>query len=118
MANGTDGRVYGGDPELVHIADGQRAETGRMLAEVLDSWMRDAAYRDGARSKEEAATQPLCVGCTMIAGFDMLVALAQRNGQSLKELGLTMAAAFAKLAENPTSPYREEITVIMDSVGG
>lgn len=113
--NGTQGRAYGGDCELVHVADGQRAAMGRNVAVVLDSFMRAAAEANGMRSAEDAYTQDLCPGCYMIVAFNMLVCLAEENDQNLQELACTMARAFAKLAEGgKTAARMEEIEVILD----
>lgn len=107
--NGTDGRVYGGDTALVHIADGTRRAMGETVADYLDYEMRHSARVQGKN-----AEGLLCPGCTMIALFNAAVKLAEDNGQPLTELGRTMSAAFAKLAENPDAAGTEEIDVILD----
>lgn len=116
--NGTDGRVYGGDCDLIHVADGKRAFAGRKMAELMDEWMRSRVAESGARTVEQLwgdDAQALCPGCYMIVGFNMLLTLAKRNGQSVQELGRTMSAAFAKLAEcGDTDECIEEIAVIVD----
>src|ERR1044072_9106005 len=96
--NGTDGRVYGGDPNLIHVSDGQRANAGRKMAQVLDELMRERAEN---RTAEQRATQKLCPGCYMIVTFDMLLTLADQNGQPRRELALSMIGAFSKLLEVP-----------------
>ncbi len=115
---GTNDRVYGGDPSLIHIADGERAHVGDYMAAELDEEMRKLAFDSGARDFKETQEQLLCPGCYMVAGYDMLVTLAKANGQSLKELALTMAAAFTELAKDTSQPYRESITVILDPCEG
>lgn len=116
--NGTDGRVYGGDAVLIHVADGKRADAGRSIAAVIDSEMRGRAVMGGQRTKEQAYGPnafALCPGCYMIVGFNAMVELARQNGQSFRELGRTMAAAFAKLAEcGDDAECIEEINVILD----
>lgn len=115
--NGTDGRVYGGDCDLIHVADGKRADAGRSVAHYLDGMMREYAYRSGTRTSAQADTQALCPGCYMIVGFNALVTLAKENGQSMRELGLTMAQAFQALAEctdESGDACMEEINVILD----
>jgi len=114
--NGTDGRVYGGDCGLIHIADGKRTAAGMAVANFLDESMRVNAVRSGARTDREAEMQNLCPGCYMIALFNAAVELAQRNRQPLSELGNTMAAAFQALAEKPAASEAclEEIAVILD----
>jgi len=107
--NGTDGRVYGGDRDLVHIADKTRGNFGAELATTIDRAMR---YRARWQGKSYEGT--LCPGCYMIALFNAAVTLAQRNGQPLTELGNTMANAFARLADNPNGGLTEEIEVILD----
>lgn len=112
--NGTDGRVYGGDCDLIHIADGNRQNVGRAMAEALDWRMRLDAEARGARTPQEADAQQLCPGCYMIAGFHMLVELARQNGQSTQELGASMARAFQALRDGRM--IGEEIEVILDPV--
>lgn len=114
--NGTDGRVYGGDCDLIHVADGQRAQLGRDMAYILGQQMRRDAFNRGDRTLIQAAEQSLCPGCYMVVGFDMMVTLARQNGQSLRELGRTMAQAFAFLAECDESDADciESIHVILD----
>lgn len=116
MSNGTLNRVYGGDPGLIHIADGQRAKMADLLAEELNKRMRFGAWYREERTQEQAQTQPLCPGCYMVVGFDMLVTLARNNGQSLTELSRTMIGAFQELAkcEDYDNACRESITVMLD----
>lgn len=118
MSNGTEGRVYGGDPNLIHIADGTRADVGRAIADAVDLQMRWLADGNKARSWSQiwgSQRQALCPGCYMVVGFNTMLTLAERNGQSLRELGLTMAQAFAKLAEDQSPSTIEEILVILDA---
>lgn len=114
--NATLGRVYGGDTGLIHIADGQRRHVGARLAVMLDSIMRADARMRGDRTEAEADRQDLCPGCYMVAMFNACVELARQNGQSLAELGNSMAAAFQALADNPnaTAANIEHIGVILD----
>ncbi len=112
---GTLGRVYGGDPALIHIKDGTRADVGADLATALESMMRANALADGTRTAEAAMSQDLCPGCYMVALYDAAVTLAQRNGQSLLELSRSMAQAFSLLAERLDNPFTEEIEVLLDS---
>ncbi|MCR5870655.1 MULTISPECIES: hypothetical protein [unclassified Sphingomonas] len=110
--DGTEGRVYGGDPNLIHVPDGKRADLGKALATDLDHLMRVGAR---GRTLHQASTQPLCPGCYMIVGFDMLVTLADRNGQSRTELANSMIRAFEHLRDNPEGPgLVEEIAVVLD----
>jgi hypothetical protein len=118
MANGTEGRVYGGDPNLIHIADGTRAEVATQVADFVGAEMRLRADAQGQRTWSQiwgSERQNLCPGCYMVVGFNTLLVLAERNGQSLRELGLTMAEAFSKLAEDQSPATIEEIMVILDS---
>lgn len=118
--NGTDGRVYGGDCDLIHVADGKRVEVGEDVAAFVDRLMRRKAYHEDRRTYAQTLgdeAQQLCPGCYMIVGFNMLVSLAEHNDQDLIELGRTMAAAFTKLADQVESGqgvHIEEITVEMD----
>lgn len=107
---GTNGRVYGGAKSLVHIPDGNRAEVGARIAEEIDTIIR-------ARSNQcpdVVEDGKLCPGCYMIALFNAAIALADANGQPRRELGRTLSAAFAKLAERPNSGTTEEINVLVD----
>lgn len=113
--NGTQGRVYGGDPNLIHAADGTRAGMGRELAERLSLEMRADALARGDRTIEQASEQAICPGCYMVIGFNMLRELALQNGQSWAELGRTMAAAFGKLTEDGVDV--ESIDVLLDPAG-
>lgn len=109
--NGTDGRVYGGDPSLIHVLDGMREAMGRDLAMMLDMLMR---FRAEGRSVDQKIVQKLCPGCYMIVAFDMLIALADDNGQSRTELARCMGNAFSQLLNNPDSGMTEEIYVLLD----
>jgi hypothetical protein len=55
----------------------------------------------------------LCPGCYMIALYDAAVILAQENGQSLSELGHSMAHIFTQLAQGEIN-LTEEINVMVD----
>lgn len=116
--SGTLGRVYGGDENLIHIADGHRNQFAKDTAAELDRHMRLAALSNGQRDGAQASSQKLCPGCYMVVGYDLLVYLAKHNGQSLVELGSTMAAAFSRLAIDAAAGEehveREEIVVILE----
>jgi hypothetical protein len=95
-------QVYRGCAQLVHIEDGHRAVMGRELATQLDFAIRQRA----AEVQEDESTgnpwnDPLCPGCYMVAVFNCAVELARRNGQSLTELGNSLAGAFKLLADSP-----------------
>lgn len=111
--NGNDGRVYGGDCDLIHVEDGQRQNMGKEMAFFLDATMRERAVMRGARGEQEAAKQDLCPGCYMIVGYNALIELAEQNGQSKRELGMSMATVFKALAEGIEFNH-EEIAVILD----
>lgn len=102
--SGTLGRVYGGDPQFVHIADGERQHVGALVADYLDGLMRALSMDRNAKEKR------LCPGCYMIALYNAALTLAERNGQSRAELCRSMAGAFAALASDDTY-NREEIHV-------
>jgi hypothetical protein len=112
----TNGRVYGGDTGLIHIEDGNRASIGFWLAQCLDEKMRKDAINDVRRNKKEAREQSLCPGCYMVAIFNAAVSLATRNGQSLRELGVSMSLAFRELALDPDGDNIniESIGVVLD----
>lgn len=109
---GTDGRVYGGDPTKIHIDDGRRADMGLRIAEHLTRRMREEY--SGERTLDERMDQQLCPGCYMIAAFNMLLVLAQENGQSRTELANSMIGAFTKLRDDPNAGLTEEIEIMLD----
>lgn len=114
--NGTDGRIYGGDAMLIHIKDGRRRDFGEELAAVLDTQMRELALRRGMKTKEEVNSQNLCPGCYMIAAFNMLVTLAHQNGQSMHELGASMAQLFIRLQwDEALARGTEEMDIVDDN---
>ncbi len=114
--NPTEGRVYGGARNLIHIADGQRENVGAYLARMLDAHMRAEAVRNGSRSEAQAWGDPdrraprqqLCPGCYMVAIVAAAVKLAEENDQSVQELGRSLSAAFAAIAENGTGERNME----------
>lgn len=114
--NPTEGRVYGGDCVLIHIADGERADMGAWLAARLDQRMRLDAIAESRRTESEAESQDLCPGCYMVVLFNAAVELAKHNRQSLRELGASMAAAFQQLVDNPNADEAniESIGVVLD----
>ena len=88
--------VYRGDPTKIHIRDGQRATMGKRIAKLLSSEMRiDAVDRDAVQRWQ----QPLCSGCYMTAVVNMAAELARMSGQSLEELGATLAYEFGEMAK-------------------
>lgn len=109
---GTLGRVYGGNPNLIHIDDGTRAEFGHDMAGQMDGMMRERYT--GERTEYQLVTQRLCPGCYMIGAFNMLLTLADGNGQSRLELARSMKAAFEALEANPEMGLTEEIIVKLD----
>jgi hypothetical protein len=109
--NGTEGRTYGGDKNLVHIEDGKRCLAGAKIADFADNSIRKAAWSRGVAN---AYSAPLCPGCYMVAIFNAAVELAKRSGQPLEELGASLSHAFRKLAENPEAGVTEEIKVLLD----
>jgi hypothetical protein len=108
--NGTDGRVYGGDRNLVHIPDGKRKDVGAEIAAEVDRIIRHASVQPAVIKVDGV----LCPGCAMIALFNAAIIIADENGQSRRELGATLSAAFRKLAEDPEAGLTEEITVLVD----
>ena len=116
----TEGRVYGGANNLIHIPDGERKLVGTLLAEALDANMRHRAVQTGARTATQTWSptqrQPLCPGCYMVAIVATAVALAERNGQSITELGNSLSRAFADLAKNGSGERNMEwIDVQLDA---
>lgn len=109
--DGTDGRVYGGDPNLIHVPDGQRREAGRRAAAAIDFIMRAISNRI---PWPQRAQRRLCPGCYMVVLFNAAVALARANGQPLSELGRSMARAFGQLADGMNEDGIEEIAVMLD----
>lgn len=115
MNKGTLGRIYGGNPELVHVPDGMRTALGQKLAKDAENSIRmvSASHNDNARYKE-SYQYPLCPGCYMVVGFNMMVTLASRNGQSITEMARSMKEAFAKLERCSLAECIEEIEVLLD----
>ena len=109
--NGTEGRVYGGDPNLIHVPDGRRREAGRMAGAAIDFIMRQITE---SFPWPQRRTKLLCPGCYMVVLFNAAVWLARQNGQSLTELGETLGTAFLLLAKNPNDAGIEEIEVQLD----
>lgn len=109
--DGTLGRVYGGDPNLIHIADGKREGAAAQLAFELDRLMRQHAEN---RTADEKERQPLCPGCYMVVGFDMMLILAEQNGQCKRELARTMRDAWQMVLDNPEQDCVEEILILID----
>lgn len=107
-------RVYGGDCNLVHIADGTRKEVGEEIAMFLDDVIRDRAELQG----KDTEGKYLCPGCAMIALFNASIITARNNGQPLSELARTMAHAYDRLLANPEAGLTEEIEVILDGDDG
>ena len=99
--NGTEGRVYGGDPELLHIPDGRRGEFGQEIADFITRRMQEM---NGGR------TDPLCPGCYMIALMCAGITLARLNGQSIVELRDALGNAFETLNLNDALP--EEMLIV------
>jgi hypothetical protein len=108
---GTQGRVYGGDPNLIHIPDHHRKDVGIDLADNLEGTMRLLAIQNQGVSFADR-DKKLCPGCYMIAGIDMMLVLADRNGQDRRELALTLVEAFKKLADDPNADLIEEVHVV------
>jgi hypothetical protein len=109
--NGTDGRVYGGDPNLIHVPDGTRADVGARAAAFVENEMRQGAENRTERQRE---MQRLCPGCFMVVGFNMLLRLADDTGQDRRELARSMIHAFEQLLANPDAPPLEEIFIQLD----
>lgn len=104
IPRGTEGRVYGGLRDKVHIRDGQRGAFGVRVADFIDAEMR--------AGDDDAGDKPLCPGCYMIAILGTTITLAQRNGQSLAELGCAMAYAYTQLAERAKADLPEEMLIL------
>lgn len=109
---GTLGRVYGGNPNLVHIADGTRKLAGLRIKNYTDNLMRMLA--DESNTGADTRGKRLCPGCYMVALFNAAIHLADANGQSRRELGNTMGQAFALLSAHPQDGLTEEIDVLID----
>lgn len=109
--NGTAGRVYGGDCDLIHVPDGQRGRLGKLVASFISTTMRLLTVD---RTDTQRDTQLLCPGCFMIVGFNAMLALADANGQPRRELAKSMIGAFQLLLDNPDQPPLEEINVALD----
>ena len=111
MQRNSEGLVYRGREDRVHIADGERANMGEELADFLGGAMRQYA---AMRGDGGAWMNRLCPGCYMTAVYNMAVTLAEGNGQSLRELGRTLAGEFQRLADGE-QVHVEEVRVVLDS---
>jgi hypothetical protein len=109
--NGTEGRVYGGDPDLLHVPDGKRSDLGALVAAFIEGQMREGAENRTERQKE---MQRLCPGCYMVVLFDAALHLADNTGQSRLELARSMKWAYEQLEANPEQPPIEEIFIRLD----
>ena len=110
--NGTGGRAYGGDPDLIHIPDHHRADVGVAIASQVDALMRVLGVLGvGHEPAPMDSEKPLCPGCYMIALFDAAVELARREGQPVTELGYSMAQMFYSLAQDGSYRPTEEMVV-------
>lgn len=105
---------YAGDPNLVHVADGRRADMGRSAAGFIEQEIRYNASVAGRGDLNNAYKAPLCPGCYMVVIYNTALELAKQNGQSETELCRSLSLAFAKLADNPNMD-KEEIFVCLDS---
>lgn len=105
-------RVFGGNPNLIHVDDGLRADMGQRMAAILDAEMR--SNYSGERTPEQLRDQPLCPGCYMIVAFNMLLTLAERNKQDFRTVARTMRNAFDCYLETPDGECIEEIAVMLD----
>lgn len=111
---GTSGRAYGGDPALVHIPDHHRTDVGRALADCLEMQMRlIGTLGVGHEPKPYDDASPLCPGCYMIALFDAAVFMARRQGQDVRELGLSLGGLFTTLAHDPNFQPTEEMVIVI-----
>lgn len=106
--NGKAGKVYWQDDNLVHVED-QWQDYGHRMAAKLEIAMRDA---NGIEGWEGFEMKPLCPACYMLIGYNMLVALAQRNGQRLVELKESMSRLFSDMDLN--SPYTDTVNVVCE----
>lgn len=113
--------VYRGKAEKIHVADGHRADMGDWLAHKLDEQMRNEAVNEPIGDEERTWAQAygkdaqrLCPGCYMTVLYDAAVSLAKANGQSLTELGRTLAGVFTTLAETGGPERREDVPVQPD----
>lgn len=94
----SDGRVYGGREQYIHIKDGQRARFAREVAEFITTKMKAEAVARGSRTQEQADVQSPCPGCSMIIVFNVAIILACQSGQSLREMAISLGKAFTTLA--------------------
>lgn len=104
--------VYRGT-DRVHIADGYRGDVGVAAARFIGQTMRADAVEDGMLTEEAARTKSLCPGCYMTVIVNAARHLALESGQSLRELGNTLAYEFKRLAETDLGPI-EEVNVQRD----
>lgn len=100
LHNGTEGRIYGGDPNLLHIPDGTRGAFGQEISDFVTKRLREM---------NNGRTDPLCPGCYMIALMNAGVILARENGQNITELRDSLSNAFSTL--NLDDDLNEEMII-------
>lgn len=102
--NGTEGRVYGGDPNLLHIPDGQREAFGIDVANYAIQKLRE--INGGSDLKP-------CPGCCNVVVFNVALELARQSGQSVTEMAASLSLAFTQISTNSKQSL-EEIEIILD----
>lgn len=102
--NGTEGRVYGGDPNLLHIPDGQREAFGIDVANYAIQKLRE--INGGSDLKP-------CPGCCNVVVFNVALELARQSGQSVTEMAASLSLAFTQISTNNKQSL-EEIEIILD----
>ena len=100
--NGLAGKVYWQDQNLIHAED-QWIPFGERTANGLEMLIRRAA-------NDWNMDKAVCPACYMLTLYNAAVFMAERNDQSMKELGESMAQLFTELATGKV-PSQSEMVV-------
>ena len=96
MSSPDPNKVYWQDEAFVHIED-EWIGMGARMASSMEIKMRDFNGMAGWEGMK-----PLCPACYMLTGYNMLVLMAMKNGQSLEELQASMIGLFESMdMQNP-----------------
>lgn len=102
-------KVYLHDEQFVHV-ENQWIEMGGRMVDKMELMMRAWNGNEGWETDKAGYIKPLCPACYMLIAYNMLVELAERNGQDLQELKESMAKLFNEM--DKTKPYTTVMKVV------